>query len=93
MSQAHNEKPDMALFWGCFIALITTSFAISIILFNLIIDKVGYRAAMLFSFVCYALYAVLALRAHGILHQSGRRHAFQARQNQVAQHPARRLAR
>ena len=99
MSQAPSDKPDMALFWGCFIALITTSFAfitraflvndpslwpaefgldkvqaqvlfgagiwpfaISIILFSLIIDKVGYRAAMYFSFVCYALYAVLALR-------------------------------
>jgi len=86
------------IFWGCFIALITTSmafitralllgrfavdfnldpvevgrlfgaglwpFAISIILFSLIIDRVGYRKAMLFSFVCYAIYGVLALLAY-----------------------------
>lgn len=94
----------MALFWGCFIALITTAFAfitraflvndptlwpsafgldgvqaqklfgagiwpfaISIIVFSLIIDRIGYKTAMWFSFVCYALYAVLALRAHGVI--------------------------
>lgn len=98
------EKPNYFLFWGCFIALITTAFAfitraflvndptlwptafgldgvqaqqlfgagiwpfaISIILFSLIIDRVGYKAAMWFSFVCYALYAVLALQAHGVI--------------------------
>jgi MFS family permease len=42
-------------------------FAISIIVFSLIIDKVGYKAAMYFSFVCYALYAMLALKAHGVI--------------------------
>ena len=42
-------------------------FAISIILFSLIIDKVGYRAAMYFSFICYALYAFLAIQAYGIV--------------------------
>ena len=99
-----NSEPDMKLFWGCFIALITTAFAfitraflvndpafwqttfaldqvkagelfgagiwpfaISIILFSLIIDKVGYRAAMYFSFICYALYAFLAIQAYGIV--------------------------
>ena len=103
-----NNAPSKILFWGCFIALITTAFAfitrafliniptlwpaefgldkvkgqvlfgagiwpfaISIILFSLIIDKVGYRFAMLFSFVCYALYAVLALMAYGIVNQAG----------------------
>ena len=100
MSSKESE-PDMKLFWGCFIALITTAFAfitraflvnadsfwpktfaldqvqgqelfqagiwpfaISIIVFSLIIDKIGYRAAMIFSFVCYALYAVLAFVAY-----------------------------
>lgn len=99
-----NEKNQL-LFWGCFIALVTTSFAfitraflvndpslwpadlgldkvkaqelfgagiwpfaISIILFSLVIDRVGYRAAMVFSFACYAIYAVLALQAHAVLH-------------------------
>ena len=79
-----DSEPDMKLFWGCFIALITTAFAfitraflvnaapfwpstfgldqvqaqelfgagiwpfaISIIVFSLIIDNIGYRAAMI----------------------------------------------
>jgi MFS family permease len=100
--------PHMGLFWGCFIALITTSFAfvtraflvndpalwpaefgldkvqaqvlfgagvwpfaISIILFSLVIDKIGYRTAMVFSFVCYAVYAGLALAAYGVIHPEG----------------------
>ncbi|NWK57399.1 MFS transporter [Verrucomicrobiaceae bacterium N1E253] len=39
-------------------------FAISIILFSLIIDKIGYRLAMVFSFVCYAVYLVMASMAY-----------------------------
>ncbi|NBV53496.1 MAG: MFS transporter, partial [Verrucomicrobia bacterium] len=99
MSTQEN-KPDMALFWGCFIALITTAFAfitraflvndpslwpktfgldavqagelfgagiwpfaISIIIFSLIIDRIGYKTAMWFSFLCYGGYAILALKA------------------------------
>ena len=99
-----DSEPDMKLFWGCFIALITTAFAfitraflvnaapfwpstfgldqvqaqelfgagiwpfaISIIVFSLIIDNIGYRAAMIFSFVCYALYALLAFQAYGVV--------------------------
>ena len=98
----------MRLFWGCFIALITTSFAfitraflvndpalwprefgldkvqaqelfgagiwpfaISIILFSLVIDRIGYRVAMLFSFICYAAYGALALAAYGAIHEGG----------------------
>ena len=104
MSQTNADKPNMALFWGCFIALITTAFAfitraflvndpnlwpkafgldgvqaqqlfgagiwpfaISIIVFSLIIDKVGYKTAMWFSFICYATYAALAFKAHGVI--------------------------
>lgn len=103
-----NEKPSMALFWGCFIALITTAFAfitraflvndpslwptafgldgvqskvlfghgiwpfaISIIVFSLVIDKIGYRIAMIFSFVCYCLYAILALVAYSVVNPGG----------------------
>ena len=103
-----EPEPDMKLFWGCFIALITTAFAfitraflvnaapfwpstfglnqvqgqelfgagiwpfaISIIVFSLIIDKIGYRAAMIFSFVCYAAYAVLAFQAYGVVMEEG----------------------
>lgn len=46
-------------------------FAISIILFSLVIDKIGYRTAMFFSFVCYAVYAALALMAHGTVNVEG----------------------
>ncbi|MCH2065555.1 MAG: MFS transporter [Roseibacillus sp.] len=103
-----NDRNDKLVFWGCFIALITTAFAfitrafmvndpglwpktfgldtvqgqelfnagiwpfaISIILFSLIIDKIGYRVAMVFSFVCYALYALLAFRAYGTVNAEG----------------------
>ena len=87
------------VFWGCFIALVTTSFAfisritlctvrfgtefnldqvkigeligagiwpfaISIILFSLVIDRIGYKVAMLFSFVCFAAYLALACLAY-----------------------------
>lgn len=105
MSTTTNQK---LVFWGCFVALITTSFAfisraflvndpslwpsefglnkvqaqelfgagiwpfaISIILFSLIIDKIGYRVAMFFSFICYGLYAFLALKAYGIVNPGG----------------------
>lgn len=96
------------MFWGCFIALITTAFAfitrafmintqsmwpadfgldkveaanlfgaglwpfaISIILFSLVIDKIGYRVAMIISFGCYAAYATLALMAYGAVSGEG----------------------
>ena len=42
-------------------------FAISIILFSLVIDRVGYKFAMYFSFICYALFGVMALNAHAIV--------------------------
>ena len=99
-----HSAGDMFLFWGCFVALITTAFAfitraflvntptlwpaafrldavqgqelfgagiwpfaISIIVFSLIIDRIGYKTAMIFSFVCYAVYAGMAFMAHGIV--------------------------
>ncbi len=92
----NNHSP--VLFWGCFIALITTGFAfvgrlellgvwgeefnldkqqlgilagigiwpfaVSIILFSLFIDKVGYKTAMLFAFVSHLLWAVLGVTAY-----------------------------
>jgi len=105
MSSAKNDK---VVFWGCFIALITTAFAfisraflinipelwpaqfgldqvqgqelfgagiwpfaISIIVFSLVIDKIGYRAAMFFSFICYAGYAAMALMAYNVVSVPG----------------------
>ncbi len=92
-----TEAPDMGLFWGCFIALIATSFgfiiraliidnweadfslsptqkgellgvglwpfAISIVLFSLVIDRIGYRNAMIFGLACHVLSAVITIMA------------------------------
>jgi MFS family permease len=98
-----NNKTDKVLFWGCFIALITTSYAfisrmilcggqfatdfaldkvttgelqgagiwpfgVSIILFSLFIDRIGYKIAMIFSFVSYLIYTTLAFMAYQAIH-------------------------
>lgn len=42
-------------------------FAISIILFSLVIDRVGYKFAMFFSFGCYAVFGTLAVMAYGVV--------------------------
>lgn len=91
------SKHDKLMFWGCFIALITTAFAfisrmflintwagefslddqqagallgagvwpfaISIVLFSLFIDKIGYKIAMVFSFVAYLIWSVIGVAA------------------------------
>ncbi|MEZ6136303.1 MAG: MFS transporter [Pirellulaceae bacterium] len=103
MAQTESQGADsQRVFWGCFIALITTSFAfvtrmilcdgqfrtdfglddvtvgalkgagiwpfgVSIILFSLIIDKIGYRVAMFFSFCCYFVYLVFACLAYATI--------------------------
>ena len=102
-SPENHTRNDKVVFWGCFIALVTTSFAffsrlylcntrfptdfglekgavgslagagiwpfaISIILFSLIIDRIGYRVAMFFSFACYAVYLALAFLAYQTIH-------------------------
>jgi MFS family permease len=94
------QSSQQVVFWGCFIALVTTSFAfisritlcnvrfgtefnldavkvgeligagiwpfaISIILFSLVIDRIGYKVAMIFSFACFALYLTLGCIAYG----------------------------
>lgn len=93
-----NGKPSSMLFWGCFIALITTSFgfitrmfllgdtaitqdllgldggevgkfrgiqiwpfAVSIIIFSLIIDKVGYKFSMIFAAACQLIWAAMGI--------------------------------
>jgi MFS family permease len=107
MKRVHDSSPaplerQQFVFWGCFIALVTTSFAfftrmylcdvrfgtdfgidkvgigalkgagvwpfaISIILFSLVIDRIGYKVAMLFSFLCYVVYLVMAWMAYGTI--------------------------
>jgi MFS family permease len=39
-------------------------FSISIVLFSLIMDKIGYKTAMIFGFACHVLSVVLTLTAH-----------------------------
>ena len=92
------SKHDKLMFWGCFIALITTAFAfvsrlfllgewgvefgldpvqkgelagigiwpfaVSIIIFSLFIDKIGYKFAMCFSFVGYLVWSVVGVAAY-----------------------------
>ena len=106
-SPENHTRNDKIVFWGCFTALVTTSFAffsrlylcttpkwfptelglnsvkvgelagagiwpfaISIILFSLIIDRIGYKVAMLFSFVCYATYLTLCFMAYQAVHSN-----------------------
>lgn len=91
--EAHHQR----LFWGCFIALITTAFgfisrmfligdwatefglddaqagrllgigvwpfAVSIILFSLFIDRIGYKVAMVFSFLGYIIWSIMGVSA------------------------------
>ncbi len=98
-----NNRHDKILFWGCFIAIVTTSYAfisrmilcggqfmtdfgldkvsagelqgagvwpfgVSIIIFSLFIDRIGYKVAMVFSFVSYLIYITLALMAYQAIH-------------------------
>ena len=99
-----NNRHDKILFWGCFTALITTSYAfisriilctgtqfatdfgldkvsvgelvgagiwpfgVSIILFSLFIDRIGYKVAMVFSFASYLVYIALAFAAYSAIH-------------------------
>lgn len=97
-SQTEDTKKQQLLFWGCFIALITTAFAfisrmfllntwgvefglddaqkgrlagigiwpfaVSIIGFSLIIDRIGYKTAMIFSFLGYAIWSVMGVSAY-----------------------------
>ncbi|HVU26287.1 MAG TPA: MFS transporter [Verrucomicrobiae bacterium] len=114
-----NNRHDKILFWGCFIAIITTSYAfisrmilcggqfvtdfgldkvsvgelqgagiwpfgVSIIVFSLFIDRIGYKVAMLFSFVTYLIYTAMAFAAYHAIHGltgdaliAGQKHGYQ----------------
>ncbi|HEX7470117.1 MAG TPA: MFS transporter [Verrucomicrobiae bacterium] len=115
-----NNRHDKILFWGCFIALITTSYAfisriilctgtqfatefsldkvlggelvgagiwpfgVSIIVFSLFIDRIGYKVAMFFSFASYLIYTALAFAAYSSIHGvtgdalvAGQKHGYQ----------------
>ncbi|HEV2456456.1 MAG TPA: MFS transporter [Verrucomicrobiae bacterium] len=114
-----TNRHDKILFWGCFMAMITTSYAfisrmilcggqfasdfgldkvsvgelqgaglwpfgVSIILFSLFIDRIGYKVAMLYSFASYLVYTALAFAAYHSIHglggealAAGQKHGFQ----------------
>ena len=97
MTDSADNKHNQLLFWGCFIALVTTSFcfigrvflvnvwgeqfdldsaqagrllgvgiwpfAVSIILFSLVIDRIGYKTAMYFAFGGHVIYTIMAVSA------------------------------
>lgn len=101
---SNDGKPSMALFWGCFMALITTAFgfisrmfligewstqfgldpaqagrlagigiwpfAVSIILFSLIIDRIGYKKAMLIAAAGHLTWAVMGVSAYFVSDKS-----------------------
>ncbi len=105
------DAKDQVLFWGCFIALVTTAFgfiarmfligtwekefgldpaesgrlagigiwpfAVSIIGFSLIIDKIGYKVAMVFAFLGHILWAVMGASAYYISQGGDKETAFQ----------------
>ncbi len=98
-ASASADRPDMKLFWACFIALVATSFvfgvrantigqlqdsfnlseaekgningagmwpfALSIIFFSFIIDRIGYKTVAFFAIGCHLVSLVLTLRATG----------------------------
>ena len=117
MSQTKNEtaaegaEGNQVLFWGCFIALITTAFgfiarmfligtwatefgldpaqsgrlagigiwpfAVSIIGFSLIIDRIGYKVAMIMAFVGHITWAIMGVTAYNISKGGDKELAYQ----------------
>lgn len=93
-----NDPKALMMFWGCFVALITTAFAfvgrlflinvwavefdldpaqagrlagigvwpfaVSIILFSLVIDKIGYKTSMFFAAAGHIIWAVMGTTAY-----------------------------
>src|SRR5829696_1681834 len=106
----HESRHNKMLFWGCFIALITTAFgfitriflvstwakefkldpaesgrligigiwpfAVSIIGFSLIIDRIGYKLAMVISFLGYAVWSVMGVSAYYVSQNGHKDTAF-----------------
>ena len=98
-ASAHEDK---LLFWGCFIALVTTAFgfiarmflietwghefdldaphkgrllgigiwpfAVSIIGFSLVIDRIGYKTSMIIAFLGHITWAAMAVGAYFVAH-------------------------
>jgi MFS family permease len=110
-SASEMTAANAVLFWGCFIALVTTAFgfiarmflintwaaefgldapqsgrlagigiwpfAVSIIGFSLVIDKIGYKIAMLIAFVGHITWAIMGVSAYFLSHQGDKATAYQ----------------
>lgn len=97
-----STSDDKVLFWGCFIALVTTAFgfitrlfligtwagefkldpaqagrlagigiwpfAVSIIMFSLFIDRIGYKVAMMIAFVGHLIWTIMGVSAYFVSH-------------------------
>ena len=108
-STMRNE--DLRLFWGCFIALVTTAFgfiarmflintwaeefsldpakagelagigiwpfAVSIIGFSLLIDKIGYKISMMIAFLGHITWACMGVGAYFVSQSGDKQTAFQ----------------
>jgi MFS family permease len=106
-ADVESDRHNKILFWGCFVALITTSFgfitrmflintwsaefgldpaqagrlqgigiwpfAVSIIAFSLIIDRIGYKPAMIISFLGYVVWTIMGVSAFYVS-RSGNKH-------------------
>ncbi|HSI35628.1 MAG: sugar MFS transporter [Phycisphaerae bacterium] len=106
-----NQGQNKLIFWGCWIALITTAFgfinrmfllptwaaefnldpaqvgrlagigiwpfAVSIIGFSLIIDRIGYKTAMLISFLGYTIWAIMGVSAYYVSQGGNKDAAYQ----------------
>ncbi|MEI7683939.1 MAG: MFS transporter [Planctomycetota bacterium] len=111
VSHSEMTRDNAILFWGCFVALITTAFgfiarmfligtwaqefgldaaqagrlagigiwpfAVSIIGFSLIIDKIGYKIAMLIAFLGHTVWAGMGVSAYFLSQQGDKETAFQ----------------
>src|SRR4051812_17714028 len=106
-----DQGQNRALFWGCWIALITTAFgfinrmflinawakefklddaqsgalagigiwpfAVSIIAFSLVIDRIGYKTAMVISFLGYMIWSVMGVSAYYVSQGGNKEGAYQ----------------
>jgi len=106
-----DNKNDTIVFWGCFIALITTAFgfisrmflintwgeefgldpaqtgrlagigiwpfAVSIIGFSLLIDRIGYKVSMVIAFLGHIIWAIMGVSAYYVSKGGDPKTAFQ----------------
>ncbi|MBX3423763.1 MAG: MFS transporter [Pirellulaceae bacterium] len=106
-----GNRNDTAIFWGCFIALVTTAFgfiarmflintwatefnldpaesgrlagigvwpfAVSIIGFSLVIDRIGYKTSMIIAFLGHVTWAAMGVSAYFISQDGNKELAYQ----------------